>query len=138
MPKIVPRRRLLAPTWATAKITNNRSCLFWEISAFPNDTDAKWRAVGKVESPEELTQPALQQAVDEKDMKVRQYRRNCTEVWLLLVLPLFPARKLAFGQRRWPAAAERWNVRTAFDRVFVFEEDSGAPLHEVATVPVKL
>lgn len=118
-----------------AKITNDRSCLFQQISAFPNDTDTRWQAVGKVESPDELTQPALQWAVDEKDRKVHQYRRDCTELWLLLVLPLFPARKPAFGQYRWPAAAERWVVRTAFDRVFVFEEDSGAPLHEVATVP---
>ena len=127
----------LPPTGPTAKISNDRSCLFWEISAFPNDTDTRWRAVGKAESPEELTQPVLQRAVDEKDRKARQYRRDCTELWLLLVLPFLPAQKPAFGQLRWPAAADRWTVRTAFDRVFVFEDDSGAPLHEVATVPVR-
>ena len=74
-------------------------------------------------------------AVDEKGRKIRQYRRDCTELWLLLVLPLFPARKPAFGQLRWPAAGDRWNVKTQFDRVFVFEDDSGEPLHEVAADP---
>ena len=127
----------LVPTGAIAKIRNDRSCLFREIGAFPNDTDTRWRAVGQAESPHELTQPELQRAVDEKEQKVRQYRRGCTELWLLLVLPLFPARKLAFGQLRWPAARERWIVRSAFDRVFVFEEDSAAPLHELATLPAR-
>ena len=124
----------LPPTRTIAKIRNDRSCLFSEICAFPNDTDTRWRAVGNAESPEELTQPVLQRAVNEKDRKARQYRRDCTELWLLLVLPFFPAPKPAFGQLRWPAAAERWTVRTAFDRIFVFEDDSDAPLHEVDTV----
>ena len=114
----VPRR-------TSVSIEQDRSCLFRTISFSPNDRDAKWRAVGKVESPEELTPPVLQRAVDEKGQKVRQYRRDCTDLWLLLVLPLFPARKPAFGQLRWPAAGERWVVKTQFDRVFVFEEDSG-------------
>ena len=127
----------LPPTRPVAKISNDRYSLFSAISAFPDDTDTRWRAVPKAESPGELTQPVLQQAVDEKDRKVYQYRRDCTELWLLLVLPLFPAQKPAFGQLRWLAASERWSVRTAFDRVFVFEEDSGAPLHEVATVPLR-
>ena len=125
----------LPPTRAIAKISNGRSCLFSKISAFPDDTGPRWRAVPEAESPEELTQAGLQRAVDEKDRKICQYRRHCTELWLLLVLPLFPAQKPAFGQLRWPAAAERWIVRTAFDRVFVFEEDSSAPLHELAAAP---
>lgn len=124
----------LVLTEAFPKIRNDRPCLFWEISAIPNDTDTRWRIVGNVESPQELTRPELQRAVDEKNKKVRQYRRDCTELWLLLVLPLFPALKPAFGQFRWPAAADRWNVATDFDRVFVFEEDSGEPLHELATI----
>ena len=40
----------------------------------------------------------------------------------------------AFGQLRWPAGGERWGVTTVFDRVFVFEEDSSQPLHEVAAI----
>ena len=126
----------LVRTEAFPKIRNDPSCLFREISAIPDDTDTRWRAVGNVESPQELTRPELQRAVDEKDKKVRQYRRDCTELWLLLVLPLFPAPKQAFGQFRWPAPADRWRVTTDFDRVFVFEEDSGGPLHELATIPV--
>ena len=126
----------LVRTEAFPKIRNDPSCLFREISAIPDDTDTRWRAVGNVESPQELTRPELQRAVDEKDKKVRQYRRDCTELWLLLVLPLFPAPKPAFGQFRWPAPADRWRVTTDFDRVFVFEEDSGGPLHELATIPV--
>ena len=122
-------------TEAFPKISNDRSCLFWEISAFPNDTDSKWRVGGNIGSPQELTRLELQRAVDEKDKKVRQYRRDCTELWLLLVLPLVPARKPAYGQFRWPVAADRWPVTTDFDKVFVFEEDSGSPLHELATVP---
>ena len=127
----------LVPRGMFATIEQDRSCLFRMISFFPNDTEAKWQAVGKVESPGELTQRVLQRAVDEKGQKVRQYRRDCTELWLLLVLPLFPARKPASGQLRWPAVGERWNVKTQFDRVFVFEEDSAEPLHEVATVAVR-
>ena len=123
----------LVPRRTFARIEQDQSCLFLTISFSPNDRDAKWRAVGKVESPEELTQPVLQRAVDEKSQKVRQYRRDCTDLWLLLVLPLFPAPKPAFGQLRWPAAGEQWVVKTQFDRVFVFEECSGEPLHEVAT-----
>ena len=38
---------------------------------------------------------------------------------------------------RWPAAGERWVVKTQFDRVFVFEEHSGEPLHEVATIALR-
>ena len=90
-----------------------------------------------VESPKELTRSVLQRAVDEKGRKVRQYRRQCAELWLLLVLPLFPARKPAFGQLRWPGAAEQWDVTTEFDRVFVLEEDSAEPLHEVAAVAAR-
>lgn len=127
----------LVPRRTDAKIEQDRSCLFRTINIFPNDREAKWRAVGMVESPEELTQPVLQRAVDAKGQKVRQYRRNCTELWLLLVLPLFPARKPAFGQLMWPAAGEQWVVTTEFDRVFVFEEHSPEPLHEVATTAAK-
>ena len=64
---LVPRR-----TFASSE--QDQSCLFQTISFSPNNRDAKWRAVGKVESPEEMTQPVLQRAVDEKDQKVRQYR----------------------------------------------------------------
>ena len=127
----------LVPRRTFTRIEQDRSYLFRTISFFPNDRDAKWLAVGKVESPEELTQPVLQRAVDKKGQKVRQYRRDCTDLWLLLVLPLFPARKPAFGQLRWPAAGERWVVKTQFDRVFVFEEHSGEPLHEVATIALR-
>ena len=130
--ELARRAREMVATRPLAKIRQDESCLFSEISAFPNDRDARWRAVGKAESAEELTQSALQLAVDRKGQKVRQYRRSCTELWLLLMSPLFPARKPAFGQLRWPTAEERWHVRTAFDRVFVFDEDSGEPLHEVA------
>ena len=122
----------LVPRRTFARIEQEPSCLFRTISMFPNDSDIRWRAVGMVESPVELTQPMLQRAVDEKGRKVRQYRRQCEEVWLLLVLPLFPARKPAFGQLRWPPAAEHWHLTTTFDRVFVLEEDSAEPLHEVA------
>ena len=125
----------LVPRQLCARIEQEPACLFRTISIFPNDARAKWRAVGKVESPEELTQPVLQRAVDEKGRKIRRYRRDCTDVWLLLVLPLFPAPKLAFGQLRWPVAGHHWCVTTEFDRVFVFEEDSGEPLHEIATIP---
>ena len=124
---LVPRREF-------ARIEQDRSCLFRTISILPNDREAKWRAVPEAESPEELTQAALQRAVAQKGQKVRHYRRDCTELWLLLVLPLIPASKPAFGQFRWPAAADRWHVTTEFDRVFVFEEDSGEPLHELATI----
>ena len=127
----------LVPTRTFERIEQDPSCLFRTISFFPNDREAKWLAVGKVESPEELTQRVLQRAVDEKGQKVRQYRRDCTELWLLLVLPLFPARQLASGQLRWPAVGERWNVKAQFDRVFVFEEDSAEPLHEVAAIAVR-
>ena len=127
----------LVPRRPFARIEQDRSCLFRTISFFPNDRAAKWQVVPNVESPEELTQPALQRAVDEKGQKVRQYRRDCTDLWLLLVLPLFPTRKPAFGQLLWPAAGERWGVKTQFDRVFVFEEDSGEPLHEVATIAMR-
>ena len=127
----------LVPRRTFARIEQDRSCLFRTISFFPNDAEAKWRAVGNAESPEELTRPVLQRAVDEKGRRVRHYRRDCTELWLLLVLPLFPAREPAFGQLRWPAAGERWGVTTEFDRVFVFEEDSGEPLHEMTTIAVR-
>ena len=127
----------LVPRRTFARIEQEPSCLFRTISMFPNDIDARWRAVGMSESPVELTQPMLKRAVDVKGQKIRQYRRKCEEVWLLVVLPLFPARKPAFGQLRWPAAAEQWDVTTEFDRVFVLEEDSAEPLHEVSAVAAR-
>ena len=135
--ELVRQIRGLVPRQAFARIEQEQSSLFRTISILPDDRDLRWRAVGKGESPEELTQAVLRRAVGDKEQKVRQYRRDCTDLWLLLVLPLFPVLKPAFGQLRWPAAGERWYVTTEFDRVFVFEEDSREPLHEIATIAAR-
>ena len=100
------------------------------------EEETKWSAVGKAETPEALTANELQEAVDEKDDKIEEYRQKCSEVWLLLVLPLIPSpTKPAFGQWRWPEFGAQWQVETGFDRVFVHEEDSSEPLHELSTRP---
>ena len=81
-----------------------------------------------------LTIDALVQAVAKKDLKVGEYRNRCTEAWLLLVLPLFPAEdRPAFGQWTWPESGKQWRLDTGFDRVFVCEERFRPPLHEVPT-----
>ena len=58
-------------------------------------------------------------------------------MWLLLVLPLFPVLKPAFGHCGGPRQENGGYVTTEFDRVFVFEEDSREPLHEIATIAAR-
>ena len=125
----------LVPTTEFARIEQDRRCLFWQVTIWPSESGAgTWRAVPKSECAEALTRDGLQQAVAGKDVKVANYRERCTEVWLLLVLPLFPAEdKPAFGQWTWPESGKEWRLKTGFDRVFVYEERFRPPLHEVGT-----
>lgn len=110
-------------------------CLFRQITIWPSESGAgSWRAVPKSELAEVLTRDALERAVVRKDLKVGDYRNRCTEAWLLLVLPLFPAEdKPAYGQWTWPESGKQWRLDTGFDRVFVYEERFRPPLHEVPT-----
>ena len=125
----------LVPTTEFARIEQDRRCLFWQVTIWPSESGARtWRAVPKSECAEALTRDVLQQAVARKDARVANYREGCTEAWLLLVLPLFPAEdKPAFGQWTWPVAGRAWRLNTGFDRVFVYEERFRPPLHEVPT-----
>ena len=112
-----------------------RDCLFRQFTIWPSESGAgSWRAVPKSELAEALTRDALEQAVARKDLKVGDYRNRCTEAWLLLVLPLFPAEdKPAFGQWTWPESGNEWRLNAGFNRVFVYEERFRPPLHEVPT-----
>lgn len=116
-------------------IEPDRGCLFRQITIWPSESGAgSWRAVPKSELAEALTRDALEQAVARKDLKVGDYRNRCTEAWLLLVLPLFPAEdKPAFGQWTWPESGKEWRLNTGFNRVFVYEERFRPPVHEVPT-----
>ena len=110
----------LVPTTEFARIEQGRRCLFWQVTIWPSESGAgAWRAVPKSECAEPLTRDVLQQAVARKDVKIANYRERCTEAWLLLVLPLFPAEnKPAFGQWTWPESGKEWQLTTGFDRVF--------------------
>ena len=121
------------PRTTLGRIERDRRCLFRQITIRPAESGAgSWRAVPKSECAEALTRDALEQAVARKDVKVGNYRNRCTEAWLLLVLPLFPAEdKPAFGQWTWPESGKEWQLNTGFDRVFVYEERIRPPLHEV-------
>lgn len=112
-----------------------RGRLFRQFTIWPSESGAgSWRAVPKSELAEALTRDALKQAVAKKDLKVGEYRNRCTEAWLLLVLPLFPAEdRPAFGQWTWPESGQQWRLDTGFDRVFVYEERFRPPLHEIPT-----
>ena len=118
-----------------ATIEPDRGCPFRQITIWPSESGAgSWRAVPKSELAEALTRDALEQAVAGRDVKVGSYRNKCTEAWLLLVLPLFPAGdEPAFGQWTWPESGKEWRLNTGFDRVFVYEERFRPPLHEVPT-----
>ena len=124
------------PRTTLGRIEQDRRCLFRQITIWPSESSAgSWRAVPKAECAEALTRDELEQAVADKDKKVGDYRKKCSEAWLLLVLPLFPAEgRSAFGQWMWPESAKEWQLKTGFDRVFVYEERFRPPLHEVSTL----
>ena len=123
------------PITTCTTIEPDPRCLFRQFTIWPSESGAgSWRAVPKSELAEALTRDALGQAVAKKDVKVGNYRNRCTEAWLLLVLPLFPAEgRPAFGQWTWPESGKQWRLDTGFERVFIYEERFRPPLHEVPT-----
>lgn len=69
----------------------------------------------------ELTVPNIQATIQDKELRLSEYRKNCAEVWLLIASEgLFPSSNFAFSEELRSHA-----FQTRFDRLFYFESFSG-------------